>query len=584
MSSSQTDYYELLGIERDADDEIIKKAYRKKALEWHPDKNLHRAEEATEKFREIQNAYSVLSDPVERRWYDEHKDDILKPNSNDEEGAVLINLFSYFRSNVFSAFDDSERGFYTVYSSLFLNIAKEELKFASSNESEGKKKSLASFPNFGTSKTPEADVLSFYEFWMHYSTGMHFGWTDEYNPMEAPNRFVRRQIEAENKKCRAQHRKKRSEEIHALVEYVKKRDARYIEITARMKQKQLEEKAKHEEALAKKKSASQSQGPATSSLEAIEANRTESEGAFRLADLHSMLEEGKRKSKIKVGKDLTVVRAPISPEVVEKAVAAEDGGEDNEDEEDDVNFIFCEPCSKSFRSDAAFANHEKSKKHLQALAKWKAIMADLGEEEEEEEVEIEEQEEAIQVEVKNTQEQEKDVEEDNQIVKEDDVGGTTAASVSSSTSSESDSNSDSEDDILMMAAALRKSKLQSQKIFHKSVDSDEGDEEESKLEKSSAKSSSPAPPTSASTEATNPPAPLKGGKKAKAKRANNASSGSKGQESVTTKVLSISSSSGLKCASCGEIFDSRNQLFAHIKKTGHAAPKGVDEILDKRKR
>ena len=63
-------YYEILGITKNADEQEIKKAFRKKAAEWHPDKNPHRKEEATEKFKEIAEAYEVLADPDRRKIYD----------------------------------------------------------------------------------------------------------------------------------------------------------------------------------------------------------------------------------------------------------------------------------------------------------------------------------------------------------------------------------------------------------------------------------------------------------------------------------------------------------------------------------
>ncbi|KFM60593.1 DnaJ-like protein subfamily C member 21, partial [Stegodyphus mimosarum] len=71
-------HYEVLGVTPDCTAEDLKKAYRKLALEWHPDKNLDRLEEAKETFQLIQQAYEVLTDPQERAWYDRHKDDILR--------------------------------------------------------------------------------------------------------------------------------------------------------------------------------------------------------------------------------------------------------------------------------------------------------------------------------------------------------------------------------------------------------------------------------------------------------------------------------------------------------------------------
>jgi DnaJ family protein A protein 5 len=64
----RTCYYELLGVQINATEDEIKKAYRKKALEWHPDKNHHRIEEATTQFSFLQEAYEVLSDQNERAW------------------------------------------------------------------------------------------------------------------------------------------------------------------------------------------------------------------------------------------------------------------------------------------------------------------------------------------------------------------------------------------------------------------------------------------------------------------------------------------------------------------------------------
>lgn len=61
-------YYDTLGVERTATKDELKKAYRKLALEWHPDKNHYRLEEATARFKEIARVYEVLSDDQERAW------------------------------------------------------------------------------------------------------------------------------------------------------------------------------------------------------------------------------------------------------------------------------------------------------------------------------------------------------------------------------------------------------------------------------------------------------------------------------------------------------------------------------------
>ena len=68
--AEKRDYYEVLGIPKDADDAAIKKAYRALAKKYHPDTNPGDAA-AAEKFKEASEAYSVLSDPDKRRQYDQ---------------------------------------------------------------------------------------------------------------------------------------------------------------------------------------------------------------------------------------------------------------------------------------------------------------------------------------------------------------------------------------------------------------------------------------------------------------------------------------------------------------------------------
>ncbi|CAN8021503.1 hypothetical protein HPB47_002933 [Ixodes persulcatus] len=66
------DYYTVLSVPRNASTEDIKKAYRKLALKWHPDKNPDKKEEAERRFKEISEAYEVLSDDKKRKVYDRY--------------------------------------------------------------------------------------------------------------------------------------------------------------------------------------------------------------------------------------------------------------------------------------------------------------------------------------------------------------------------------------------------------------------------------------------------------------------------------------------------------------------------------
>ncbi|XP_002721442.1 dnaJ homolog subfamily B member 7 [Oryctolagus cuniculus] len=75
------DYYEVLGVQRYASPEDIKKAYHKVALKWHPDKNPENKEEAERKFKEVAEAYEVLSNDEKRDIYDKYGKEGL--NSED---------------------------------------------------------------------------------------------------------------------------------------------------------------------------------------------------------------------------------------------------------------------------------------------------------------------------------------------------------------------------------------------------------------------------------------------------------------------------------------------------------------------
>jgi molecular chaperone DnaJ len=96
-TNSQEDYYEVLGISRDASADQIKSAYRKAALKHHPDRNPENKSEASEMFRRATEAYSVLSDPQKRTIYDRYGQAGLGNRGFDPHAGVNATIFEEFQ-------------------------------------------------------------------------------------------------------------------------------------------------------------------------------------------------------------------------------------------------------------------------------------------------------------------------------------------------------------------------------------------------------------------------------------------------------------------------------------------------------
>eukprot|EP00292_Cryptomonas_paramecium_P022245 CAMPEP_0113690448 /NCGR_PEP_ID=MMETSP0038_2-20120614/17797_1 /TAXON_ID=2898 /ORGANISM="Cryptomonas paramecium" /LENGTH=161 /DNA_ID=CAMNT_0000611775 /DNA_START=96 /DNA_END=578 /DNA_ORIENTATION=- /assembly_acc=CAM_ASM_000170 len=86
--AKKQDYYSLLGVSKNADEAALKKAYRKLALKLHPDRNPpEKKAESEKKFREMSEAYHVLSDPEKRKIYDQYGEEGLKMSEGGGGGG-----------------------------------------------------------------------------------------------------------------------------------------------------------------------------------------------------------------------------------------------------------------------------------------------------------------------------------------------------------------------------------------------------------------------------------------------------------------------------------------------------------------
>ena len=90
---SKKDYYEVLGVSRDASDQDIKKAYRRMAMKYHPDRNPNN-KEAEDKFKEASEAYEVLADAQKKAAYDQYGHAGVDPNSMGGGGFAAGGSFS----------------------------------------------------------------------------------------------------------------------------------------------------------------------------------------------------------------------------------------------------------------------------------------------------------------------------------------------------------------------------------------------------------------------------------------------------------------------------------------------------------
>ena len=109
---AKRDFYEILGVPKNASDEEIKKAYRKLAMKHHPDRNQGETSKAAEvKFKEAKEAYEMLSDPQKRAAYDQHGHAGVDPNMRGGPGAEGFGGFAEAFGDIFGdVFGGGRRG------------------------------------------------------------------------------------------------------------------------------------------------------------------------------------------------------------------------------------------------------------------------------------------------------------------------------------------------------------------------------------------------------------------------------------------------------------------------------------------
>ena len=352
----KTDYYELLGLDFQATDDEIKKAYRKKALELHPDRNYGDVEQATQRFAEVQSAYEVLSDPPERAWYDSHRDAILRgddPTAGDGPGGSsapptyrnvrvvtadeIFSLMGRFNKNV--PLDDSPQSFFTVLRETFDKVA--DAEYAAWDDADGDDAGPpVDYPSFGTAGDGEQAARQFYARWQNFSTRLSFAWRDRWRLSDAPDRRVRRLMEKENRKAREDAAREFNDAVRSLVVFVRKRDPRHVANT--------QSEADRQRVL-RDAAAAQAARSRAAHRRKMNLGATDGEG-----DADAVPEWARARNPDE--------KDPYAGEFSES------------EEESEVEHIECVVCAKTFKSEKQYEAHEKSKKHLKAVQQLRRQM------------------------------------------------------------------------------------------------------------------------------------------------------------------------------------------------------------------
>lgn len=327
-------HYDVLGLGKNATGEDIRRAWKKKALELHPDKHLDQQEEYRVKFQRAHQAYIVLSNPRERGHYDSNRDAILGQDEKEEiarwaASCVTVEQIRRYTSEFcYSGCDSRRRGFYTVYGKLFERIEMEEICAVrmdsettfSDKYGSGYVFQRKTFGNENTAYTPL--IEEFYAKFLNFSSVKSFQWYDKrYRGEGQFSRFERRYVLNEASKARNKHRSEYSDAVRSLAGFVMSRDPRHREYVEKINAKKAEEAGRLREIAPRRRRGAQAGG----AEEAEEAEWTRAD------------------------------YAELDQELAELAI--------EEDEEE----LYCPACKRGYKSRKSFANHERSKKHLKMV-------------------------------------------------------------------------------------------------------------------------------------------------------------------------------------------------------------------------
>lgn len=608
----KTCYYELLGVEAHASDIELKKAYRRKALQYHPDKNIGNVEEATEIFATIRSAYEVLSDPQERAWYDSHKEQILSdaPIGSDDgfneeyevdsmvTGVTTDELLMFFNSSLYTRFDNSPAGIFQIAGRVFGKLAMDEVfcgrKLGMTNYSNYKDDQFEQdinsrgyilafdargsniddmgylYPAFGYSSTDYEYLKYFYKKWASFTTLKSFSWKDEYVYSRNYDRRTKREINKRNEKARQQARNEYNKTVKRFVNFIKKLDKRITEGAKKTEElrKAREEKRKEQQ---KADQASKRKGELLNNDFELQSWQVSNDPNWE--ELERQYENSQKKKNDQTDEHMEGILLKDSNEIL---------------------VYECVICDKVFKSEKQLENHAKTRLHKKNVHEIQREMErenmTLGLEELSD---LDEFTSAAESEGIDTDHNAKEVNKDTEVeeITLDQINAELAEIERQLAEADIIDSGDDESDMENIIAEEINHNIDSPKSIsdgevevesEEDTDTDHLSEEEQRADElNRLLEELQNPSLGGSTNSDSDEDWTTGNKKkskGKSKGKNRQTKGNKSSSTTpipTLKLADPMDSFGTEiCGTCGQSFDSRNKLFSHVQAKGHAAPTG----------